>query len=236
MLVSGNEAAVIDASLPVEVYQQVLAERNIKLKFAMDTHLHADHLSRSRQLAEQCKVHLYLPAQAKVSFQFKPVTEETVLTVGHATIRSIHTPGHTLESTSYLIDNKALLTGDTLFVDSIGRPDLKASTEEVKHKAGLLYHSLQDLMTLNENIIVLPGHAGKPVEFNNIPMQATLHEIKKNVALLHLDEEQFIQTVLQRIPPTPANYLAIVERNVAGDYDDLNPMDLEAGANRCAIS
>ena len=236
MVVSGNEAIVVDASLPVEAYEQALAEQGLLLKFTVDTHIHADHLSLSKELAEKFNVPLYLPAQNKVAFNFKPLTEDVILKVGSVSIRAIKTPGHTLESMSYLIDGKVLLTGDTLFVNSIGRPDLKASTEEVKQKASLLFHSLQKLTVLDDNIIVLPGHTSKPVEFNHVPIQATLTSIKHNVSMLHLSENEFMQTILQRIPPTPANYLAIVEKNISGDYQGVNPADLEAGANRCAIS
>ncbi|RPD44020.1 MBL fold metallo-hydrolase [Paracnuella aquatica] len=236
MIISRKEAVIIDASLPVADYEQFLSERGITLKFVMDTHIHADHLSRSKQLAEKFNIPFYLPVQDKITFNFKPLGDNVTVTVGNISIRSIHSPGHTLESTSYLIDDKLLLTGDTLFIESIGRPDLKASPEEARHKASLLYHSLQKLIALNENIIVLPGHTSKPVEFNSIPIQASLSSIKQNVSMLHLKEEEFVQTILQRIPRTPANYLAIVEKNIKGEYDDVNPVELEAGANRCAIS
>jgi len=236
MIISNNEVAIVDASLPVEAYEQVLSERRLTVKFVMDTHIHADHLSRSKQLAEKFNVPLYLPAQNKVIFSFRPLQDTVSLSVGNISIKPIDTPGHTTESTSFLVDEKVLFTGDTLFVDSIGRPDLKASAEEVKQKASLLYHSLQRLIALNSEITVLPGHTSKPIEFNNIPIQASLSSIKQNVAMLHLKEDEFIQTILQRIPPTPANYLAIVEKNIAGDYCGVNPIEIEAGANRCAIS
>lgn len=236
LVISENEAAIVDASLPIEAYEQFLSQRNATLKFVMDTHIHADHLSRSKQLAEKYNVPLYLPAQDKVRFNFNPITEEATLTVGDVSIKPFSTPGHTLESTSYMIDEKVILTGDTLFVDSIGKPDLKASTDEVKQKASLLFHSLQKLTALDNSIVVLPGHTNKPVEFNSVPIQASLSFIKKNVSMLHLSEEEFVQTILQRIPPTPANYLAIIEKNISGDYQDVNLADLKAGANRCAIS
>jgi len=89
---------------------------------------------------------------------------------------------------------------------------------------------------LDENIIVLPAHTSQPVDFDNIPIQTTIGSIKQNVAMLRLNEEEFVNTILQRIPPTPANYQSIVEKNLKGDFSDINPVDLEAGANRCAIS
>jgi len=100
----------------------------------------------------------------------------------------------------------------------------------------MLYQSLQKLLALDENIIVLPAHTSQPIDFDNTPVQTTIGNIKKTVAMLQLKEEEFINTILQRIPSTPANYLSIVKKNIKGDFSDINPVDLEAGANRCAIS
>jgi glyoxylase-like metal-dependent hydrolase (beta-lactamase superfamily II)/rhodanese-related sulfurtransferase len=236
LISSNNEAIIVDASLPIEVYREFLAKENSKLKYVIETHIHADHLSRSKQLAESNQATLYLPAPNKVNFDFEPVTGNTVLQIGSISIKAIQTPGHTAESTSYLINEQVLLTGDTLFIDGVGRPDLKASNEEAIQRSQILYQSLQKLLALDEGIIVLPAHTGQPVEFDNKPIQTTIGKIKKSVAILHLKEEDFINTIMQRIPPTPANYLSIVEKNIQGDFSDINPVDLEAGANRCAIS
>ena len=236
LVASNKEAIIVDASLPVEDYQEILVKEKLTLKHLIETHIHADHLSRSKQLAESNKTTLHLPAPNKVNFDFVPVTGTTVFQIGNISIKAIQTPGHTTESTSYLIDDKVLLTGDTLFINGVGRPDLKANNEEAIRKSKILYQSLQKLLSLNENIIVLPAHTSQPVDFDNIPIQKTIGDIKKTVAMLQLNEEEFINTILQRIPPTPVNYLSIVEKNIKGDFSDINPVDLEAGANRCAIS
>jgi glyoxylase-like metal-dependent hydrolase (beta-lactamase superfamily II)/rhodanese-related sulfurtransferase len=235
LVASNNEAITVDASFPLEAYQEVLANENLSLKHVIETHIHADHLSRSKQLAENNKATLHLPAPNKVSFDFVPVTGTTIFQIGNISIKAIQTPGHTTESTSYLIDDKVLLTGDTLFVNGVGRPDLKANNDEAIQKSKMLYQSLQKLLALDENIIVMPAHTSQPVEFDNTPIQTKISNIKKNVAMLQLKEEEFINTILQRIPPSPANYLSIVEKNIKGDFSDINPVDLEAGANRCAI-
>ena len=236
-LVSSNsEALIVDASLPVETYQEFLVKDKLTLKYVIETHIHADHLSRSKQLAENNKLSLHLPAPNKVNFDFVPVTGSTIFHVGNISIKAIQTPGHTTESISYLIDDKALLTGDTLFVNGVGRPDLKANNAETMEKSKMLYQSLRKLLILGDNIIVLPAHTNEPVEFDNTPIQATIGNIKQNVAMLKLNEEEFANTILQRIPPTPPNYLSIVEKNIKGDFSDINPVDLEAGANRCAVS
>ena len=187
-------------------------------------------------MAESSSATLYLPFPNKVNFQFEPITGTTEFQIGKITVKAIQTPGHTSESTSYLVDDKVLLTGDTLFINGVGRPDLKANTDEAMHKSKLLYQSLQKLLMFKNDMIVLPAHTSQPVDFDNAPVQTTIGEIKKNVAMLKLTEEEFINTILQRIPPTPANYLSIVEKNIKGDFSDINPIDLEAGANRCAIS
>lgn len=236
LIASNNEAIIVDASLPPEVYQEVLVKEKLTLRHVIETHIHADHLSRSKQLAEINKATLDLPAPDKVNFDFVPVTGTTVFQTGDISIKAIQTPGHTTESTSYLIDDKVLLTGDTLFINGVGRPDLKANNDEAIQKSKMLYQSLQKLLALDENLIVLPAHTSQPVEFDNTPIQTTIGSIKQNVSMLQLKEEEFINTILQRIPPTPANYLSIVEKNIKGDFSDINPVDLEAGANRCAIS
>jgi glyoxylase-like metal-dependent hydrolase (beta-lactamase superfamily II)/rhodanese-related sulfurtransferase len=236
IVVSNNEAIIVDASLSVEVYNQILEQQNLTLKYVIETHIHADHISRSKQLAENNRVPLYLPYPNKVTFDFEPININTIFEVGNIKIKAIKSPGHTLESTAFLIDKKALLAGDTLFINGVGRPDLKANNDEALEKTKNLYQSLQSLLSLDDNIIVLPSHTSQPVDFDNQPIQTTIGFVKNNVAMLQLDEKDFTDTILQRIPATPTNYLAIVELNLKGDYRDINPIDLEAGANRCAIS
>jgi len=236
IIASDNNAVVIDASLPVEVYEELLDQHKLQLKAIMETHIHADHLSRSKQLAEKNKVDLYLPSPNKVNFEYKPVQNDQSIPVGKTYIKVIATPGHTLESVCLFVNDQVLFTGDTLFTNSIGRPDLKSSDQETAQKAAMLYESLQSLLNLDDKVIVLPAHISVPVEFDNVPIKATIAEIKNKVPLLQLSKTDFIKTILNKLPPTPANYLAIVERNLSGDMSGVNPIDLEAGANRCAIS
>jgi len=236
LIASNGEAMIVDASLPVEVYSEILQQQKLTLKYVADTHIHADHLSRSKQLTETCNATFCLPANNKVDFRFYAVDDNTAFKIGNISIKAIHTPGHTEESACYLINDKVLLTGDTLFTNGVGRPDLKASNEEALQKSKMLFYSLQYLLTLDNNTIVLPCHTSKPVEFNHIPIQATLGSIKHTVSMLQLNEQEFTDTILQRIPPAPANYLLIAEKNINGDFSDITPTDLEAGANRCAIS
>ena len=143
IIASGNEAIVVDASLPIEAYQDFLKKETLTLKHVIETHIHADHLSRAKQLADKANASLNLPAPNSVNFNFSPVDDTTVFQIGNISIKAIHTPGHTLESTSYLVDDSVLLTGDTLFINGVGRPDLQANTDQVIQKSKLLYQSLQ---------------------------------------------------------------------------------------------
>jgi rhodanese-related sulfurtransferase len=169
------------------------------------------------------------------AWSFENIGHDTVFKIGNIQVSAIKTPGHTFESTTFNVENKVLLTGDTLFTNGVGRPDLKADTEGVKEKSKLLFQSLQKLLSFDDDIIVLPSHTSQPVEFDSIPIQTALGKVK-SIPMLQLSENEFIETILNRIPPTPANYLSIVEKNIKGDFSDINPIDLEAGANRCAIS
>ena len=236
ILSSEKEAIIIDASLPVDVYAQLIKQHQLSVKYVIDTHIHADHLSRSKELAEYFHAPLYLPSNNKVQFVFNPITADTVFTIGSFVLEPIPTPGHTFESTSFLGNDEILLTGDTLFVDGVGRPDLKANSEEALNKSKLLYQSLQTLLSLPGEVIVLPAHTGKAVDFDEKLIQASLGKVMKSVPMLSLSEEDFINTLLQRIPATPENYLSIVDKNLKGDFSDINPVELEAGANRCAVS
>lgn len=236
MIISGQEAMVVDASLVAEVYRSVIDERKLTLKHVADTHIHADHLSRSKQLAESHGLQPSVPQNDKLTYPFLAIEDGQTFTIGHVQIKAINTPGHTLESTCYLVNEKVLLTGDTLFTNGVGRPDLKASQEEAKQKATLLYRSLAKLRELDRSVLVMPGHTSRPVAFDNSVIQASLGEVLSNVPLLLEEEEAFVRSLLGRIPATPENYLVIVEKNLCGDFSDINPIDVEAGANRCAIS
>lgn len=236
LVVSGKEAVIIDASVDVEVYQKIVQEHSLSVKFVIETHIHADHLSRSKQVAEYFGVPIYLPIPNKVQFKYKEITDTSQWPIGDIIVKAISTPGHTLESVSFYIEGEAIFTGDTLFTNGVGRPDLKSSEEESRKKAILLYGSLQKLLQLPDEVMIFPAHTNSPVAFDNEIISSTIANAKTSIPLLEKSEEDFIAFILKHIPPTPPNYLSIVEKNIKGDYSDINPIDLEAGANRCAIS
>jgi len=232
----GNTAVVIDASLDPHIYLDLAHRYGWRIERVLDTHIHADHLSRSRQLAQVSGATLLLPDQTRISFPFIPIHDGDRLEIGSATLTALRTPGHTPESTCYLLDQRVLLTGDTLFLTGVGRPDLAADADEVSHRASELYTSLRTLLALPPETIVLPGHTATSVAFDSDPIASTLADIEEQVEVIHTAREVFIQQILARIPPTPPNYERIVKLNEEGVLPAYDLTELEAGANRCAIS
>ena len=117
---------MIDPSLDPEVYARLARERGWTIRHVLDTHIHADHLSRSRLLCERTGARLFLPTQQRVKFPHESLVDGTEIRFGQAALRALQTPGHTLESMSYRVEDRWLLTGDTLFLAGVGLPDLEA--------------------------------------------------------------------------------------------------------------
>jgi glyoxylase-like metal-dependent hydrolase (beta-lactamase superfamily II)/rhodanese-related sulfurtransferase len=232
----GKEAVVIDASLPLEVYKNLAQERGWAITHVLDTHVHADHLSRSPLLAAATGATLHLPAQERVTFAFDPICDGDEIAFASSRIVALRTPGHTRESTSYLLDGRGLFTGDTLFLAGVGRPDLEANPEEAQARVRLLRASLGRLTALPPETLVFPGHTSEPVPFDGRPIVASIGEIVDRVEMVQLPEEAFAAAILARIPPAPPNHARIVALNEAGILPDGDLTDLEAGANRCAVS
>ena len=235
MLASGAEAVVVDASLDPEVYVALAEARGWTIRRALDTHIHADHLSRSRALAERVQAELWLPEQQRARFPHHVLHEGSEIHFGTSCLRALRTPGHTLESMSFLVDDRWLLTGDTLFPTAVGRPDLEASAEQARERALLLHGSLHRLLGLDPDLLVLATHASGPVAFDRRPVAAPLSVVRE-VIRLPKDAAAFAQQILDRLPPAPANSGTIVACNEAGELPAVDLTDLEAGANRCAVS
>ncbi len=236
-LIGGDgEAAVIDPSVSAEVYQRLASERGWTIVEVLDTHVHADHLSRGRALSERTGATYRLPEQQRVSFDYSPVSEGTEIAVGPSRLVAWRVPGHTMESTAYLLEGHAMFTGDTLFLNSVGRPDLEAAPGETRKRAEALHASLERLFTLAAETAILPGHTSAPVEFDSRPIAAPLSEVRSRLPAVTESRRDFVEYLLRRIPPTPPNHKLIVRLNEAGILPEGDPADFEAGANRCAVS
>lgn len=234
---AGGEAAVIDPSVDAGVYPHLAQARGWRITKVIETHVHADHLSRARQLTRETDAELYLPEQDRVKFPFRAVKEGDVIKLGASWLEALRTPGHTFESTCYHLDGRALFTGDTLFVNSVGRPDLKAADpQEARLRAHALYASLQRLFSLPVETLVLSCHSSQPIPFDGQPIVAPLSQLRAALPLLGQPEGGFVEGLLQRIPPTPPNHLHIVMFNEAGELPEGDLTLLEAGANRCAVA
>src|SRR6266496_5382767 len=205
MVGSQGEAVVIDASLQPEVYVKLAQDRGWGIIAVLDTHIHADHLSRSRLLAERAGATIYLPEQKRVTYSFTALQNDSTIKVGSAVLTALRTPGHTPESMCYLLDQQALLTGDTLFLQGVGRPDLHASADEARANAHLLYESLQHLLTLPTDTLILPGHTSIPTPFDRIPLITRISDLRNKAELLRLVEPEFVEALVARIPPAPPN-------------------------------
>lgn len=233
---SDGDAVVIDPSLSADVYLQLARQRGWRILSVLDTHIHADHLSRARQLADRAGAALLLPHQQRVRFPFTAIADGDQIAVGTATITARRTPGHTEESTSYMLNDRAVFTGDTLFAKGVGRPDLHADAEGARQRARSLFASLVQLSALGSEVLVLPAHASEPVAFDGRAVAAPLKDLAPWLSEWLASEDAFVKRVVSRLPPVPPNFARIVELNEAGTLPTVDPTELEAGANRCAIA
>ena len=235
---SQGTGAMIDTNRMLEPYEEHINEHNIKLTHVLDTHLHADHISGGRRLAENHGATYFLPQKdaEEVIFDFTPINDGDEYNVGETTIKAIYSPGHTIGSTSFLVDDQYLLTGDILFIDSIGRPDLAGKAEDwVGDLRKTLYHRYKDLP---DELLVLPAHYMGINEMNDdgsiSEKLGTLY--KENHGLNIGDEADFRKTVTENLPPQPNSYQEIRETNMGKIApDEEKQREMEIGPNRCAV-
>ncbi|MFB6113902.1 MAG: MBL fold metallo-hydrolase [Halodesulfurarchaeum sp.] len=244
LLIEGESAAVIDPLRRfTDRYRDDADTRGADLEYALDTHIHADHISGVRTLADG-DVEGVLPEATTE----RPVAFESAVTlladgetmeVGDATIEAIHTPGHTTGMTSYLLDDSVLLTGDGLFVESVARPDLEKGDEGAPDAAGQLYDSIQErILTVDDDVVVAGGHASDTAETaEDGTYTATIGELTEEMEALSLSKDEFVDLVLSDMPPRPANYEDIIATNLGQQsIADDEAFRLELGPNNCATS
>lgn len=235
MVASDGEAAVIDPSVAPDVYLDIARRHRWCIRYVLETHIHADHLSRAPELVRQAGATLLLPPQSRARFAFAAIGDGVRLRLGNATIRALHTPGHTDESTSYVLNEAAVFTGDTLFTNGVGRPDLHADHDAARARARSLFLSLEGLRQLPPDLAVLPAHASEPIAFDGQPLASRLGDVHTWLSGWLSSESAFVDRVTSQLPPTPPHFARIVDLNEAGDLPAGDPTDLEAGANRCAV-
>lgn len=233
---SEDEAVAIDPAVDPGVYEEIADERGWTITAVADTHLHADHLSRARPLADRTRAELRLPAGDEVDVPHRRIRGGDRIPVGSLALDVIATPGHTPESVTFRLADEALITGDTLFLDAVGRPDLDGDREKSQKKSRQLYRSLERLADLPAELRVLPGHASRPVPFDREPVAARLETVLARIDVFGESEEQFVEALMERIPDTPPNHEKVIAHNRAGRFPPADEViELEAGANRCAI-
>ncbi|WP_085993139.1 MBL fold metallo-hydrolase [Oceanobacillus senegalensis] len=240
MVISEGEAAVIDAVRFTDVFTSFAKEKGVEIKHVFDTHLHADHISGGRNIAAATGATYYIPPKdaTEVVFDYTALTDGLNVKIGASQIdvNALYSPGHTIGSTSFVIDNQFLLTGDILFIDSIGRPDLAGLAEDW---VGDLRETLYSrYLKLAEDLVVLPAHFMIIDELNEDGTVARrLGDLfKENHGLNIEDEAEFRRTVTDNLPPQPNAYEKIRQVNmgkVTPDNDEQTEMEI--GPNRCAV-
>ncbi|MFD1568473.1 MBL fold metallo-hydrolase [Halolamina litorea] len=243
-----GEAALIDVTRATDEFLDAATSRGLAVTRVLDTHIHADHISRGRRLADRLGVpyHLGAPAESRdPQFEFDPIEPNDTVELGDVEIKAVHTPGHTTGMTSYLVDNEALLTGDTLFVESIGRTELQFADADARDGARIQYDTLhQAIMTAPNDVKILPGHFsvtddGEYVDVTpGQPMFSTVGYLWENNEILRLPEEEFVDHMFENLPSKPPNYERVIATN-AGEYepeDTDEETELELGPNRCAAT
>lgn len=250
---SNGEAVVIDPLREVQPYISKAEKDGAKIKYVLETHFHADFVSGHLDLAQKTGATIVFGPTAKPGFDAHVAADGEVLKVGDVSIRVIHTPGHTMESTCFLLTDKdgkdvGLFTGDTLFIGDVGRPDLaqKVVADLTQDKlAAHLYDSLHNkIMPLADDIIVYPAHGAGSACGKNMSKETTDtlgHQKATNYALQPMTKEEFVEKVLDGLMPPPGYFPANVLMNIKG-YESidkvldkglqaLTPEAFEAAAN-----
>jgi glyoxylase-like metal-dependent hydrolase (beta-lactamase superfamily II)/rhodanese-related sulfurtransferase len=236
---SVHGAVVIDPSIETARYLDIAEQYGFAITHVLDTHLHADHLSGARELAQQSGATLLLNPADPFAYDFTPIVNDLRIALSddlHLTVSAVSTPGHTEGSTVYRLGDVALFTGDTLFLESVGRPDLADQAELFAHS---LYRSLHDVvLKLPDDMLIFPAHYGDAVDVHSGQLVTKqLGELRRTLPALAFDEGEFVTWAVARVTDRPANYMEIVRYNSGHSTKSLHELrTLELGPNRCAIA
>ena len=239
MVGSEGEAVVVDPQRDVDIYLKAAEEHGVKIRHIFETHLHADFVSGHRELAARTGATIYMGSRAGATFPHVGVHDGFELQAGKARISVLETPGHTVESVCLVITDEekspqpwAVLTGDTLFLGDVGRPDL-SKTHTPKELAGLLYDSLHNkLMKLSDGVLVYPAHGAGSLCGRNMRAERSSTigtERLTNYALQIGSREEFVRQLTENLPARPEYFLQDAEMNRAGasalsELPDLTPV------------
>jgi len=226
LLASEGEAVVVDPQRDVEIYLQAAEENHVAIRHIFETHLHADFVSGHRELAARTGASIYIGAQAEATFPHTAVQDGFHLQVGKMRITALETPGHTPESICLVIADQdkspapwAVLTGDTLFLGDVGRPDL-SKRYNAAQLAGMLYDSLHGkLLALSDDVLVYPAHGagslcGRNMRAERVSTIGT--ERLTNYALQIKSREEFVKQLTSNLPTRPDYFLQDAEINRTG--------------------
>jgi len=244
-IISENEVAIIDPLRETNQYVEKAIKDNAKIKYVFETHFHADFVSGHVDLANKTNSKIIYGPNAETEYSIYNAKDNEEFKLGKITIKALHTPGHTLESTTYLLidengKNHSIFTGDTLFIGDVGRPDLAVSNGLTEiDLAGMLYDSLRNkIMHLEDHVLVYPAHGAGSACGKNLSKEtfSTLGNQKKsNYALRNnTTKEIFIQELLDGIPPPPQYFQKNAQLNKSGykSFEDVisssnNPINIE---------
>lgn len=230
---SEGEAAIIDPLREYKTYTDLALKNNAKIKYIFETHFHADFVSGHLDLAEKTGAQIVFGPTAQTSFNSIIAEDNQEFKIGKLTIKVLHTPGHTLESTCFLLLDEngkpnCIFTGDTLFIGDVGRPDLAVKSDLTeKDLAGMLFDSLRNkIMTLPDEVVVYPAHGAGSACGKNMSKETfdTLGNQKKvNYALANITKEEFVKELTTGILPAPQYFAKNAHLNKAGygNYDKI---------------
>ncbi len=240
---SNGEAAIVDPLRDVDVYLNLAKERGTSIKYILETHFHADFVSGHLDLAAATGATIIYGPDTKTKFKVHVAKDGEVFKLGGSSIELVHTPGHTLESSCYLLKDEsgkaqAIFTGDTLFIGDVGRPDLAQNADiTMSELAGILYQSIQSkIITLSDDVVVYPGHgAGSSCGKNLSKERASTigQEKETNYALQSQTKEAFIKAVTTGLATPPKYFPLNAQINKEG-YESLNAI-LEKGMQQLSV-